>query len=77
MAARRQHAKDRATLRGVVRSLTRAAQHWRRLGDAVYVADLEREARVYLVQLALVGVVVTPVPPPTAITFYPQKKGKA
>lgn len=80
MTARKQQQRDRATLRGVVRSLTRAARNWRRLGDAVYACDLEREARIYLVQWAMVGgPVISLVPPPTSVTFYPpspKKKGK-
>lgn len=66
----RSHSRERARLRGFVRSLLRAASCWRPI-DAFYAADLEREARVYLVKLASVGgPVVTVVPPPTSITFY-------
>lgn len=74
--ARSHDARERTRLRGFVRSLLRAASCWRRL-DAFYAADLEREARVYLVQLAGAGgPVVTEVPPPTSITFYPKRSKK-
>lgn len=72
-------ARERARLRGFVRSLQRAARCWRDL-DAAYMVDLEREARVYLVRLAGVGgPVITEVPPPTSVTFYrkPSKKGSS
>lgn len=55
MTARKHQTRDRAALRGVVRSLRRAAANWRRLGDHAYADELERDARDYLVQLALVS----------------------
>jgi hypothetical protein len=74
--ARSHDTHERTRLRGFVRSLRKAARCWCHL-DPVYMADLEREARIYLVQLAGVGgPVVTEVPPPTSITFYPKRSKK-
>jgi hypothetical protein len=66
--------RDRARLRGFVRSLTRAAACWRDL-DLAYMADLEREARVYLVLMAQPERPLLALPPPTSVTF-PQRSPK-
>lgn len=71
----RRDSRERARLRGFVRSLMKAATRWRSL-DAAYMADLEREARIYLVRLAQCGRPASAAPMPITVTFYPKRSKK-